>query len=40
VGHRDCDGAREGGGVIKQALASHWTRLAAAKSKLTGKKTE
>ena len=30
--------APEGGGVVKQALARHWTSLAAAKSKLTGKK--
>jgi hypothetical protein len=32
--------APEDGGVVKQALARHWTSLAAAKSKLTGKKTE
>lgn len=32
--------APEEGGVVKQALARHWTSLAAAKSKLTGKKAE
>ena len=31
--------APEGGGVVKQALAAHWTKLAAAKGRLTGKKT-
>lgn len=32
--------APEEGGIVKQALARHWTSLAAAKSKLTGKKAE
>jgi len=32
--------APEEGGVVKQALARHWTSLAAAKSKITGKKAE
>ena len=32
--------APEGGGVVKQVLARHWTSLAAAKDKITGKKAE
>jgi hypothetical protein len=32
--------APEEGGVVKQALARHWTTLAAAKDKITGKKAE
>jgi hypothetical protein len=32
--------APEEGGVVKQVLARHWTSLAAAKGKITGKKAE
>jgi hypothetical protein len=32
--------APEDGGVVKQVLAKHWTSLAAAKGKITGKKAE
>ena len=32
--------APEGGGVVKQVLARHWTSLAAAKDKIAGKKAE